>query len=208
MHVGLFEESEAAFARALAISPDDLVVHQNLPFVRYHEGAHEEALALCEAALQRGGSSAWQSYVTSLCHLRLGDLDRASATIERSARLYPEEVLVHPVRGLIAASRGDHGEARRHARLTVDHEKRLGHYHHAQYDLACIYALLGDTEAALPWIHAASRNGYPCRPLFEGDAFLRSLRHDERFSRLLAELDTECARYRRTHAELETSTPA
>ena len=59
----------------------------------------------------------------------------------------------------------------------------FGHYHHAQYDIACIYALLGEKAAALDFLTEAAGNGFPCYSFFESDPFLESLRRESRFAR-------------------------
>jgi hypothetical protein len=103
-------------------------------------------------------------------------------------RRVPGELLAHPLRGLLAARRGDPAEADRCVQLTEQNRQGYGHYHHAQYDVACIQALLGRSEAAVAWLREAARDGYPCHPHFEDDAFLASLRDHAGFRQLVDEL--------------------
>ncbi len=71
----------------------------------------------------------------------------------------------------------------------------------AQHDIACIYALLGEKDRALDWLTDAARGGFPCYSFFERDAFLESIRGEERFGRLIAELQAECDGYRRLYRD-------
>ena len=83
--------------------------------------------------------------------------------------------------------------------------KSYGHYHHAQYDVACIYAVLGQTDSAVEWLTNAAQNGFPCYPFFEQDRLLKPLRGDTRFTSLMQKLREECSTYRRLYDILQSS---
>ena len=42
-------------------------------------------------------------------------------------------------------------------RLAEEKASSFGHYHHAQYDVACVYARLGEKEEALAWAGRAAQ---------------------------------------------------
>ena len=106
------------------------------------------------------------------------------------------------VRALLAALRGDRAELRREIAITEEHKQAYGHYHHAQYEIACALARVGEVDDALDWLEAAARNGYPCAAFFATDPFLDPLRGSPRFAALLADLDRECAGYAALYCEL------
>ena len=112
-------------------------------------------------------------------------------------------MLAHPLRGLLAARRGDAAEAREQGRLTAANRSAFGHYHHAQYDLACIHTMLGEPAAAVRELQAAAENGYPCATLFESDPLLLPLNGDEGFDELLGRLRHERRRYQALYTELQ-----
>jgi hypothetical protein len=85
------------------------------------------------------------------------------------------------LRGLIAGVEGDATRAKEQIELIVRNRKSFGHYHHAQYDVACIYAVLGETEKALDWLADSADNGFPCYSFFERDPLLDSIRREDRF---------------------------
>ncbi len=107
----------------------------------------------------------------------------------------------HSVASVIAAKRGDSEEARRQIEALTQFE-RLGHFHHAQHDVACAWALLGERDAAMEWLTEAAATGFPCHTAFALDSHLAPLREDEAFKSLLAKLKTECDGYRKLYAEL------
>jgi hypothetical protein len=114
-------------------------------------------------------------------------------------------VLQYPLRGLIAAVRGDDEEAERQIELTVQHRKAFGHYHHAQYDVACIYARLGRPDEAMRWLTDAARNGFPCHGFFARDRLLLPLRGRPNFADLLVELQALREGCRRAYYESRES---
>jgi tetratricopeptide (TPR) repeat protein len=200
-HVSNLEESLRSSGQALAINPQDGFAPSHLGLASYHLGRYEKALAYSEAAA-RVSPSAWVYHQTAHCLLRLGRRDEATALVERTSRQYPNDVLFFPVRGVIAASLRDEARARQQIHLTIQNKKSFIHYHHAQYDIACIHALLGETEEALDWLTDAAHNGFPCYAFFEIDSFLASIRGEDRFRRLISELREECAGYARLYEEL------
>jgi serine/threonine-protein kinase len=203
-HVSNFEESLHESAQAVAINPQDglALVHSGL--VRYHMGQYGDALKVSEEGA-RMTPSAWVFHQMAHCLIRLGRLDDAAALVERSGRQFPNEVLFFPLRGVIAASLKDAARARQQIQLTIQNKKSFIHYHHAQYDIACIHALLGEKEEALRWLADAAHNGFPCHGFFETDPLLESIRGKEGFHALMSELREECAGYRRLYEELRRS---
>jgi predicted esterase len=55
-----------------------------------------------------------------------------------------------------------------------------------QYNLACVFALGGDREAALDWLERAARNGFGRVTLLATDPDLETVRASDRFDRLAA----------------------
>ena len=47
------------------------------------------------------------------------------------------------------------------------------HFHHAAYNIATAYALMGREPEAVDWLERAAGEGMPCYPLFEKDPFSR-----------------------------------
>ncbi|MFY9552900.1 MAG: hypothetical protein WAU32_17275, partial [Thermoanaerobaculia bacterium] len=129
----------------------------------------------------------------------------ADATIERLSRQFPGSILVAPLRGLVAGMEGDATRAREQIELVVRNRKLFGHYHHAQYDVACIEAFLGEKQRALDWLTEAAGNGFPCAPFFEIDPWLEPLRGEARFRELIAELQVGREAHRRLYGELTSA---
>jgi TolB-like protein/Tfp pilus assembly protein PilF len=211
-HVAMLEESAAHLQQAMAINPEDTLAKVHLGFVRYLQGNYREGLEISMAAERE--PSLWCSYQIALCQLRLGDLEGAERRFAGTARLFPDDPGSHSLHGLIAARRGDVGTARDEIEQTIRHQSgrqrfievaiktaSFGHYHHAQYDIACIYALIGEKAAALDFLTEAAGNGFPCYSVFVIDPFLESLRGESRFTALVERLRAECDAYRRIYRQ-------
>jgi TolB-like protein/Flp pilus assembly protein TadD len=201
-HVGMLGEAEEQLERALAISPGNTRAIFMIAYCRHHQGRFEEALALSESVARQAPSS-WVRYQVAACQLRLGRLDDALETAERMGDEVPGEALGHSIRGLACAQRGDVAGALEQVRLFEARRAAFGHRHHGQYDAACIHALCGRVEDAVAWLERAARGGYPCRPFFEADPLLASLRSDGGYRRLMDGLRAECGGYARLYRDLQ-----
>jgi hypothetical protein len=70
-------------------------------------------------------------------------------------------------------------------------------YHHAAYDIGCIYALEGKTAEAVKWLRESAVWGYHLYPRYTRDHFLDRIRQSPEFSQFLAEMKAENDKYRR-----------
>jgi TolB-like protein len=188
VHGSLVRESEAEFAQALAINPVDSLTSMYRGLCRAADGHWEEALEIAEGAYRRAPQVTWVHYYLAHSQIRTGDRAGAARTIDIASRQFVREVLFYPVRAILAALDGKAAEAHRQIAFTEMNHRAFGHYHHAQYDVACALSLLGDRDGAMTWLAAAAHNGYPCHSLFETDALLAPVRNDPRFDVLVAEL--------------------
>ena len=201
-HVGRTDEARTLFERAEAVSPGHPRARSHIVMCLVALGRYQEGLDLSLLPRQ---TYSFLEYLLGLCEIHLGRLDKAEGIAAEMARRFPGDVLVLPLRGLVAASRGDAAEADRQIQITERDGTRYGHYHHLQYDVACMHALLGRPELALAWLTAAAGNGYPCGSQFERDELLDPLRGMEGFAQLVAKLRTESEGYARLYAELQVA---
>lgn len=174
-HVGLIDDALRAFQAALRCNPGNEMSSTMVGYCRYLQGHWREALDLAQEVQ---GKWPWAAYHVGLCQLQLGDLDAVARTIEAGRRAFPQDGLFDPLSGLVAAREGRSEDAHAFIEATIHNERAFGHYHHAQYDIACIYAALGDSAQALTWLAAAAHNGFPCGSFFARDPMLATLRGD------------------------------
>ena len=72
------------------------------------------------------------------------------------------------------------------------------HFHHASYNLATTYALMGRKKEALEWLTKTADLGMPCYPLFAKDPFLDRVRSDPAFQLFLSRQREQWERRART----------
>jgi len=64
-----------------------------------------------------------------------------------------------------------------------------GHTHHLYYQIACIYAVLRETDKARAWLERSADTGFPCWPFFKLDPHLENLRGEPAFGKLVSDLE-------------------
>ncbi|HEY6052055.1 MAG TPA: protein kinase, partial [Thermoanaerobaculia bacterium] len=166
VHGSRVREADAEFAQALAINPMDRLAAMYRGLCRAAEGRWAEALEIAEIGMRHAPHVTWVHYYLAHGQIRTGDRTGAARTVDVASRQFVREVLFYPVRAILAALDGKSDEAHRQIGFTELNQRAFGHYHHAQYDVACALALLGDRDGAIAWLTAAAGNGYPCHSLF------------------------------------------
>jgi len=169
--------------------------------VRLFQGRYAGAREITEAAVANA-SSQWGWYQLGQCQIRLGLEEEASETLERGAAEYPGHVLFGGLGALIAARRGDASRARRLAAEVEANPRSFGHFHHVQYDLACVHGLLGDLPRAVERLRDAANDGFPCLPFFETDPLLEPVHKSPEYEALMSELRPAHEGYRRLYTSL------
>jgi serine/threonine-protein kinase len=201
-HVGLLDEAERAIGRALALSPGHLIATGHRAACLYHRGEFAAAREVVDG-VARENQSYWHQYLAGHSRLRLDDLDGAAAAADRMIVIGEEaRSHGHGLHALVAARRGDRAAALRAVEEVVANKKSFGHFHHDQYDIACVHAQLGASGEAVRWLRLVAANGYACHPFFAIDPFLQPLAGDEAFAAFLDDVRRDGARQARLHAEL------
>jgi TolB-like protein/Flp pilus assembly protein TadD len=74
----------------------------------------------------------------------------------------------------------------------------LSDTHHAQFAIACTFALLGAKDEAVEWLNKAANEGYPSYPRFSTEPDLASLKGHPGFDALIERLRKDHERWRTT----------
>jgi hypothetical protein len=119
----------------------------------------------------------------------MGDLDLAEQRVAAALKQLPDEPLVVSQHAMLHARRHRSDLALQCIQRAVDSPRSFGHTHHVHYNVACAYAVLGDTDKAMAWLERSVDTGFPCWPLFRVDPHLDTLRPEPKFTRLVADLE-------------------
>jgi DNA-binding winged helix-turn-helix (wHTH) protein/TolB-like protein len=69
-------------------------------------------------------------------------------------------------------------------------------YHHQTYEIACIYAMAGNSVEAVKWLRETASTGFPSYPLFERDHYLDRIRRAPEFVQFMTQMRSQNERAR------------
>ena len=191
-HVGMLDEAQSEVERALALNPGNTLARFRLGVIDMYRGEYERAYAFFNSTSLDRNPRLW-AFQTATALFRLGRVAEATALIDNFLREYPmdEGGTGYSVRAMMLAKAGRRPEAEAAIAKALAVGRTFGHFHHAAYNVASAYALLGERAKAITWLEDAADNGFPCYPLFANDTQLDGLRADPRFIALLAKLQRD-----------------
>jgi hypothetical protein len=132
-----------------------------------------------------------------------GRLDEAQQLIEQPPtdnHMYAENAPAY--KPTLLALRGD----RRAAEAEIpDMISKLPYknnsYHHGTYNIACVYALTGNSAESVKWLRETVRTGFMSYPLFERDHYLDRIRQTPEFIQFMTEMKSQNDRLTREFAQ-------
>ena len=188
-HLGLEDLAARELARALEIDPTS-------------EDAKNTALLIYEAQARYDDYAADRSVrrdgrMEALHSMANGRLDDAQKAIDDWSAKQPNNSSLLPTKALLLAARGDFHAAEAQVPIVLArHPLKDPLYHHAAYDIACIYALEGKSAEAVRWLRESAVSGFHLYPRYTRDVFLNRIRHSPEFIQFLDEMKAENDRYR------------
>jgi tetratricopeptide (TPR) repeat protein len=144
--MGRLSDAAAAYARALAIRPNDRTAREHLALLRLREGRAEEALAVFSPAVAAAVPAAVEGpFGEGLVRLAVGDVEQAVPRLERAALSSPDNPRPATFLGLARLRQGQTATAaallRRAAEIGPD-------YYPAQAYLSYALTVRGDLKGA------------------------------------------------------------
>jgi serine/threonine-protein kinase len=187
LHIGRFREARAAHEHAQRSNAKNRTY--NLEYIHLYSGDFARAEAAAQLWLKESPTS-WLAH--SYCPqppLMSGNLMLAEQRLRAGVELYPGEPLIISLQALLHARRNEPGPALDCVRRSLEVPITKGHAHHTYYQVACVYAVLGQTAKALAWLQRSVDTGNPCWPFFKLDPHLETVRREPEFLRLVADLE-------------------
>jgi DNA-binding winged helix-turn-helix (wHTH) protein/TolB-like protein/Flp pilus assembly protein TadD len=148
--MGRFDESLAASQQALALDPLDVAMNAHLGFHFIHAREYDRAIAQLQKTLEMNPSSEMAHGLIGAAYEYSGRYDEAIAAYRRSMELGSTDLRGYLGRAYAVAGRG--GEARRLLDELLEESTRK---YVSPYNVAVIYAGLGETDQALAWLEKA-----------------------------------------------------
>ena len=190
-HIGLEDLGARELQRALDIDPTSEFA-KSLSLYQYQMGAKYDEWLIAYQKL-------YPNYpISARYFLGKGRLEEAQKAIEELSAKEPDDLELPRQKALLFALKGDFRSAEAMVPTILSkHPLKDLNYHHATYDIACIYALEGKSVEAVKWLKETAATGFPCYPLFARDAYLNRVRQAPEFIQFIAEMKTQNERYRR-----------
>jgi serine/threonine protein kinase/Tol biopolymer transport system component/tetratricopeptide (TPR) repeat protein len=180
--MGRHDEAVAEIERAREAAPRSPVVATGVANVLFLAGRFDEAIEQCQRALELDPGSMSTHIVLRWCYERKGMCDEALAVYEQERAFAGDSPTTCAKYAHVLASCGRSDEARAEIeKITSKGEARGA----LAYEVAVVYALLGDSERALEWLGRAAEEHAVGLAFVRVDPRLDRLRDDPRFTELL-----------------------
>jgi TolB-like protein len=189
IHLGLEDLAARELARALEIDPTSENLN-GMTLLNYEVESKYDEYAANPRVRRNGESEVWYGMGT-------GRSDQAQKAFDEWAAKQPTHPMLRPIKALLLAVKGDFRAAEAEIPLIInEHLHKDPLYHHAAYDIACVYALEGKSAEAVKWLRESAVTGFHLYPRYERDAYLNRIRQAPEFIQFLAEMKAENDRYR------------
>jgi serine/threonine-protein kinase len=188
-HLGLEDLAVRELARAYEIDPTSDALKSSTVTMYEVQSKYAE-YAANQSVRGRGRSEVWY-------FMGKGQLAEAQKAFDEWAAKQPNHTELTPTKALLLASNGDFQAAEAEIPIILGkHPLKDPLYHHAAYDIACVYAMEGKSAEAVKWLREAAVTGFHLYPRYERDAYLNRIRQAPEFVQFLAEMKAENDRYR------------
>ena len=193
-HLGLEDLADRELAHGFEVDPTSDFL-KAMTLLRYEVGVNYDKYGANKNIQRDGRPKVWYLMGT-------GRIDEAQKAIDEWAAKTPGNIELPTTKALLFALKGDFRAAEAEIPIALSkHPVKDPFYHHAAYDIACLYALEGKSAEAVKWLREAALTGYQLYPRYVRDAYLNRIRQAPEFIQFMAEMKTQNDRYRREFAQ-------
>jgi tetratricopeptide (TPR) repeat protein len=188
-HLGLEDLAARELARAFEIDPTSDAL-KDMALLMYEVQGRYDEYAANQSVRHDGRNEVW--YFTGK-----GRFDEAQKAMAEWSAKRPNEAELSATKALLFAAKGDFRAAEAEIPIVLKkHPFKDPLYHHAAYDIACVYALEGKSAEAVKWLREAAVTGFQLYPRYVRDTYLNRIRQAPEFIQFLAEMKAQNDRYR------------
>jgi DNA-binding SARP family transcriptional activator len=187
LHIGRLAEARIAHEQGRLANPRTR--SGNLEWFYIFNGDFARAEGAAESWFRERPDSMYALITRILPPLLVGDLELAEERLAGAVERLPDEPWLATFEGMVHARRGQRDLALQCVHRALGSPRSFGHTHHTYYDIACIHAVLGETDQAMAWLERSVNTGFACWPFFRLDPYLERLRGEPAFRQLVADLE-------------------
>ncbi|MFN0122414.1 MAG: protein kinase domain-containing protein [Blastocatellia bacterium] len=184
--MGRLEEALAESQRALALDPLDVAMNFHLGWYYYQARQYDQAEAQFQKTLAMNRNHSGAHGILGQVYAQQGRYNEAIAELQKNTEL--GGIDTRGSLGQVYAIAGQRGAAQK---LLAQLQEEGKHKHVSPYNIAKIYAGLGEQEQAIAWLEKAvvARDSNLTDPGLNVDVIFDSLRTDPRFADLLRRMN-------------------
>ena len=190
-HMGMIDAALRELNRAVEIDPTNDTARWEIPNAYWVNAMYDDAIRT-EQALPRGVAWDYAYYVGA------GRLDEGRRLIDVVLLRNPQDAFATLARSLLLAKEGRFADAKATLPPVPPEATTALTYHHATYQVACVYALSGDADEAVNWLNQTVTYGMPIYPAFARDTCFEPIRRSPPFQRFMGSLKPVWEGYERT----------
>lgn len=185
MATGRSGEARAAMQRALELDPLLIISNVNLGRIDYYEERYDEAIKQYRRALELDDNFMRTHLRLSLAYVQQGLYQDALDESRKARSIAGDTPQITAQIAYVLAVSGQQSEAR--AALS-ELKQRAARQYVPPYDIALIYAGLGDRDMAFEWFEKAYADHSTEMIYFKVEPMLSSLRSDPRYQNILVRM--------------------
>ena len=189
-HIGRLKEARRAYEKARVVNSQNLSNH-TIAQCYLWEGDLDRAEWELDAWARENPHSEYMLWFRPQPALLRGDLESAKIHVDSALARLPDEPLIISLNAVLHALQQDSAAALNCVHQACESPRSFGHTHHTHYQIACTYALLGNTGKALEWLERTIDGGFACWPLFQRDPCLKTLHNSPEFHATVNRLERE-----------------
>ncbi|MBL8189298.1 MAG: protein kinase [Acidobacteria bacterium] len=180
-----YDEAIRAGQLALEFDPYSLRVHLDLYFAYFYAGLYDRAIEVCRKMLQIETRYFPAHLDLGRAYVQKNMLDQAIAELLKARELSNDEPLVLAALGHAYAVAGRTGEAQ----TILEKLLQLAQTGNVRpYEIAKVYAGLGDKDRAFEWLNKALQDRSPWLLKLKAEPNFENLRTDQRFQTLVQQI--------------------
>jgi DNA-binding winged helix-turn-helix (wHTH) protein/TolB-like protein/Flp pilus assembly protein TadD len=183
---GRLDEAIAEMRRAQQLDPVSLTINAALGSMFNFARRYDEAISQLQKTLAMDQSFSLARYNLGLAYMHKGMFDESVAEFQRAKELDPDSTDAVESIGYVYAVTGRRQEARRVLASLQETAKRR---EVSRYNIALIYAALGETDQAFEWLEKAAADQSLQTIYLRFDPQLDALKADPRFNEFLRRHD-------------------
>jgi DNA-binding winged helix-turn-helix (wHTH) protein/TolB-like protein len=189
-HAGLEQQADNEYQRVVSANPTSLALHGLKTILPYLRDDFDSWLAaLPDTPLDSRPLANWY-------YMHKGSLDLAQKSLDAQLAESPDDIDLLFRRELLIALKGEIPRAEKEViALFPKVQRNAENYHHRTFDIACIYALDGNSTEAVKWLRETANSGFPNYPMFAREAFLDRIRQSPEFIQFLSEQKVQWERF-------------